>query len=486
MVSSGLWKRAVALNCSLFILASVEVFGQTCPVPGFTTQSARPHNVVVPHSWYDYEPTIMKDGKYRMWWCGSTGVGGDVILYSEADNMDGPWSSPVSTFQPTGNSADFDSVHVCDPSVIRVAGTYYMYYGGWNNISYPDPGARTAETGVATSVDGRNWTRLNGGQPIIRPARGVTDPAFPSLPVKYGAGQPSVTYLNGLFYLVYTDTTGVGGNAYGGLGVYVLRSSDPTFQNNVEELVGPGTFATRTPSNHTTYPFMLAWAVDWQYVDMTDEFAIAESGVDTSGNQMIRVHLFTQTLSGKTGEVDIPGGWQDGPGIVSRPDKHAVPSTQCGVVPFDVFKATGPANDPYQWDIAHAGVDWNTGLPCTCSQLPKVFEGEGIRAPGSAWSVVVGGTRAQFQLSAPIFQVTKNMWDLSNAMYNLIPYGASVFAGNYAIISSNQPGGVVLDDGRNWLVSCMGFLNANGSTLTSVTPSQYSSYPIGNIFWCMQ
>ncbi len=44
----------------------------------------------------------------------------------------------------------------------------------------------------------------------------------------------------------------------------------------------------------------------------------------------------------------------------------------------------------------------------------------------------------------------------------------------------------VLDDGRNWLVSCLGFLNANNSTLTYVTPSQYSTYPIGHIFWCAQ
>ena len=65
----------------------------------------------------------MLDGKYRMWWCG--GVAGDHILYSESQNFDGPWSLPKSVFQPTGNGKDFDGLHTCDPSVIRVRGIYY-------------------------------------------------------------------------------------------------------------------------------------------------------------------------------------------------------------------------------------------------------------------------------------------------------------------------------------------------------------------------
>jgi hypothetical protein len=477
-------KCIALLAASIFATVPEQVLGQSCPW-GVTAQSPRSDVVVLNHSWYDYEPTIMLDGKYRMWWCGSTGVGGDKILYAEATAMNGPWSSPVAVFQPTGNSANFDGVHTCDPSVIRVRGTYYLYYGGWNDISYPNPGAKIGEIGVATSTDGLNWTRLNGGQSIVRPARNIGDPNFASLPNKYGAGQPSITYLNGLFYLVYTDTTGYGGNQSTGQGVYVLRSSDPTFQSGVEELVGAGAFAVRTPANHTSYPLITTFAVDWQFVDMTGSFAVAESRGNSVGTNITRIYLYDQNLTAVQSQLDVPGDWHSGPGLVSRPDKHAVPSTQCGIVPFDVFKATGPA-DPLQWELAHAGVDWNTGLSCSCSNPPKVFEGEGIRAPSLPWGVVIDGKRAQFAVAASLTNISKNMWDLTSTMYNLIPYGASIFSGNYTIYTDAMPGAFVLDDGRRWPISCYDLVVANSSSLTYVTPAQYAAYPLGSTLWCVK
>jgi hypothetical protein len=445
-----------------------------------------PHTVPLTHSFYDYEPTIMKDGRYRMWWCGSTGVGGDSIMYAEADNMNGPWSNPIATLQASGGSTNFDAVHTCDPSVIRINGAYYMYYGGWNNITYPSPGARITEIGVASSSDGINWTRLNGGLPIISPARGIGHPAFPSLPNKYGAGQPSITYLNGLYYIVYTDTTGSGSNPFTGQGVYVLRSPDPLFQSSVEELVGPGTFAPRTGANHGTYAFITTFAVDWQYVDMTGSFAVAESRGDALGNPITRVYIYSGSLSGVQGTLDIPGAWQSGPGLVSRPDKHAVPSTTCGIVPLDVFKGTGPSNNVQAWDLAHAGVDWNTGLSCSCSNLPQVFLNEGIRGPGLPWGVDVAGTRLQFALAAPIFQITKNMWDITSEMYFLIPYGASLYSGNYTIYTDFAPGAFVLDDGKRWGISCIDLVIANNSSLTYVPPATYFGYPGGPPLYCVR
>ena len=89
---------------------------------------------------HDYSPSIMKDvdGKYKMWWCASTSVEpGDHIFYSEATSLSGTWSTPVSVFRPAsysgGGSSVWDADQTCDPSVIRVNGTYYLYYGGINN-----------------------------------------------------------------------------------------------------------------------------------------------------------------------------------------------------------------------------------------------------------------------------------------------------------------------------------------------------------------
>jgi hypothetical protein len=122
---------------------------------------------------YDYAPSVMHYGVYRMWWCG--GVAGDHILYAEADRLDGPWharGSHVSgtfddVFQPTGDHTDFDGTHTCDPSVVRVHGTYYMYYGGYPSTADGD----TTRIGVASSEDGLRWARMNDGRPIVVPAR---------------------------------------------------------------------------------------------------------------------------------------------------------------------------------------------------------------------------------------------------------------------------------------------------------------------------
>lgn len=44
----------------------------------------------------------------------------------------------------------------------------------------------------------------------------------------------------GKFYIVYTDTSGFDSPTDTGNAVYVLRSPDPTFQTDVEELTASG------------------------------------------------------------------------------------------------------------------------------------------------------------------------------------------------------------------------------------------------------
>jgi len=192
----------------------------------------------------------MLDGAYRMWWCSTTGVG-DSIMYSTASSLDGPWSTAQAVLSPT-YGATFDGEQTCDPSVIRVNGVYYLYYSG-KDIGSTD--VATTRVGLATSVNGVNWVRANGGQPIIRPRIQPGDAGWASLPLaqKYGAGQQSVTYVNGYIYLIYTDTTGLASNPVcNGCGQYVLRSADPTFQTRVQELVGSGNFQPKTVGNHTS------------------------------------------------------------------------------------------------------------------------------------------------------------------------------------------------------------------------------------------
>jgi hypothetical protein len=97
------------------------------------------------NSAYNYAPAILLDGRYRMWWCGQPpdqAVAGDHILYAESSSLDGPFTSQDGSaafdvvFGGTGTGT-FDNEHTCDPSVVRVNGVYYLFYGAEQNDGLP-------------------------------------------------------------------------------------------------------------------------------------------------------------------------------------------------------------------------------------------------------------------------------------------------------------------------------------------------------------
>jgi hypothetical protein len=306
---------------------------------------------------YNYAPSVMAEGVYKMWWCGvpaGATLPGDHILYAESTSYDGPWhsqdgSSPwQAVFQGTGTGT-FDSKHTCDPSVVKVGDTYYMYYGAEQDDGLP------TTAGVASSPDGINWTRLNNGQPIFTQAGQLKTNSA------YGAGQPSVTYVNGTFYMIFTDTTGAGANPQSGNGQFLWRSSDPTFQSNTEVWTTSG-WQAKTEENSRSLSIINAVSTDWQYSDVLDAFVIAHQ----SPNNITTLSFFDPTdfSTLKYEDVAIPGVWTEGPGIISRSDKHSVvtATTDCGRVPMDVVRSTEGAPPT---GLAHIGVDVIlSGLTC--------------------------------------------------------------------------------------------------------------------------
>ncbi len=439
---------------------------------------------------YDYVPSVMLDGVYRMWWCGFGSPSGDWIHYAEADSLAGPWHSRSSTvpgsydsvFGPSYAPGTFDEAHACDPSVIRVGGTYYLFYGG---INYAGSAEHTTKIGVASSPDGFTWTRLNGGQPIISPARdyrtATTNP--------YGAGQPSITYLDGKFYIAFTDTTGRASPmpADNGAGVYVMRSADPTFQTGVEELTAGG-FAPYDAATHTGYSLNNAFSVDWQFVDALDTFAMAISrAVTATGPYFTEVVFYTRDLSRGLAGPRLPGSWADGPGIVSRPDKHAVPSASCGVVPLDVMRAVGSSIPT--WDLAPVGADLVTGIGCECMPWERIYDGCLLQSPGLPLALARNGVRLNFALLAPALRLSNNVCAVPAEQYNAIPYGASLYSGNAAYYAPGTPGAFLLDGpgGQQsmWPISCAEILTDNNSSLAPMTTEQWYSYGRGPDLFCV-
>ena len=150
------------------------------------------------------------DGKWKVWFGASTPeiLAADNVWYIETDCIEKGWSKPyrVNMNDPDGIlfAPDENPGYGGDPSVIKVDGTYYMYFSGLKK------GEQTDHLGsifwnqvfLATSKDGKNWDLRN--EPVISaPSSGDH--------MAYGAGGPSVVYLDGIFYIYYFTTASLPG-----------------------------------------------------------------------------------------------------------------------------------------------------------------------------------------------------------------------------------------------------------------------------------
>lgn len=207
---------------------------------------------------YDWGPSVMRDddGIYRMWWVRLGGPNdrrlpytairddgskeaidyptcGDRIYYAEsrdgrtwriggddyAGDLDayGPESQgPALVMHPAEAPQEF--YHVGRPTVVKVDGTYYMYYeapGAF--VLHQDAEGKTVggdefqnQVFLATSQDGKRWTKHPSNE---NPAPVIAAPEWNKTPghFRYGFGQPSVVYDQGKFVLFYVDScTGPG------------------------------------------------------------------------------------------------------------------------------------------------------------------------------------------------------------------------------------------------------------------------------------
>jgi predicted GH43/DUF377 family glycosyl hydrolase len=154
---------------------------------------------VIVHDSHDYGPAIINDnGTFKMWWCGINAPANtaDGIWYATSTNGQN-WSSPklVLTAENTTESYNKPAGHACDPSVVKVNNTYYMYYTA-TGVELPNN-----QIFLATSTNGTTWTKYRGndGKPIAVIPNVVNG-------TQYGIGQSSVLYINGIFYHYYTNT----------------------------------------------------------------------------------------------------------------------------------------------------------------------------------------------------------------------------------------------------------------------------------------
>lgn len=358
---------ATALGLVATLLVTGAASQPTKRTPTIATTNYRSSGTVNDESGtsYNYAPAIIFDHQnlYRMWWCGNPGSPGDHILYAQSTSLDGPFTSVDGTagwqsvFQGTGiGTGTFDARHTCDPNIVLADGTYYMYYGALKEDN--DPGLTTM--GVASSPDGISWTRLNNGNAILTPA-------FQQANSSYGVGQPAVVYRDGLFWMLFIDTTGSGtqyGNGLIGNSIFAWRSADPTFQTGVEVFLQNG-WTAKTDANSRSFSVFVGSSVDWQFSNVINSWIVANDQHTTESTTISFLDP-DNLLVHKYNDVEINGHWTEGPGLVRLPDgTDIVPRSDCSILSLDVIRST---TEFPPTTLQHIGLDVLTGLT-SCPQL---------------------------------------------------------------------------------------------------------------------
>jgi hypothetical protein len=405
-----------------------------------------------------------------MWWCSQLPTEprpGDEILFAQAGNADGPFAAPgggpaapVFTNSPSG----FDQLHTCDPSVIEVDGTYYLYYTGTSNAQ-----GQNNAIGLAQSSDGVNWVRANGGAPIVTPAEDNTSGN------PYGAGQPSVVYLNGWFYLLFTDTTGKAA-APDAPAQFVLRSTSPTFTSQVQVL-GPTGFtavaSTKTPRLRSV---AAANSADWMWVDSLNAFAIAADTTQGTTVTFWNADFTAQPYA----PVSLPGAAQDGPGLVRTPQGHApIPSSDpCGSLPLDLIRAT--ANRQAPTGLTHFGVTLTGFNGCqSAAQAADVLNGFAMPSPDRTMDLLVNGKFVDFERATVAQSLAVGTLAAPVPALAGLPVEATIMAQTAGVSTGGQPLGLVATDGHLCLVGSADAAQLNSSTVTTVDAAAWAAYPRG-------
>ncbi len=410
---------------------------------------------------YNYAPSLMVDGgRVRMWWCSqlvSAPPPGDDIVYSEGPTVAGPFSAARAVFG--GGGGGFDGRHTCDPSVLRVDGAYYLYYTG----APSDHGVGNG-IGLAVSPDGVNWTRANGGQPIVTSSFEVNRANA------YGAGQPSVVYLDGWFYLMFTDTNGRGalGN---GAGQFVLRSRDAAFASGVESLGAKGFHPGMGRDRH----IVDAFSADWMWVDAMQAFAIAHETAEgttiTFWDKNFTANPYQSVL--------IAGPWAEGPGLVRSPDGHALVNAAdpCGRVQIDLVRAT--RNPAQPTDLQHFGLDLKDVGGCAeRTSALTVLNGFAVPSPQRTLDLVLGGKVFRIDRKSVAQALGATVLADRPTGLNGVEIAEHIPPGAPVVRAQDRGVGFLLDD-KVYPIGSPAVAQANSSEVDDILDATWDSYSAG-------
>lgn len=348
-------KKAVILFVFCLLCAGVQAW----PAQAATVSQAYDYGDValsgiVNDDKYDWGAAVVRTSSgYQMWWTRQDPH--DTIYY--ADSVDGlHWYHLQKVLTPAENA--WEGIHVADPSVVIVSGTYYMFYEAPRNpYQTCTPEGYDNAIFMATSTDGKTWNKYPSNsdpQPVVR------QPADTLCTGLYGVGQPEVLYRNGQFemYYTYAAVTGYPGRNY------VAR-------------------ATSTDG--------INWGSSANHVKV-----MQGGGADVKFSPALNKYVMVYTLNNQVGRTNPP------PDSAFTYDVHLVTSDD-GVT----WNGGSPAT---MWDLATAGNTITSGAPRKTRTFASFLTDPQGNIPGDTFHVYY--MEGQIHLPSEDFKNTSDTWNL--------------------------------------------------------------------------
>ena len=187
---------------------------------------------VIEDTVYDWGHSVLfEDGMYKMWWVRPAVY--DAVFYAESVDLKN-WTNLQRVISLSPNALNIKKYNnikgmLGKPSVVHVGDTYFMYFEAPASED-PDPTQTVLEWDnqvmLATSSDGINWQFYSDEKGQPKPVVAMNpDYMKDGTNKNYGAGQPSVFYKDGVFYLTYCYVLYVDGGDRKN-GTYLATSTD--------------------------------------------------------------------------------------------------------------------------------------------------------------------------------------------------------------------------------------------------------------------
>jgi predicted GH43/DUF377 family glycosyl hydrolase len=330
-----------------------------------------------------------------------------------ADPVLGPTASTVG-----------DGDNVDDPTVVKVGTTYDMWYTGYAE----DGGA--PEIFLATSTDGVNWTRANGGNPVLQGTAGAFDAnGVFGADVVYDPLDPFFPYK-----MWYSGRSGV----FGGIG----------YATSTDGL----TWAKYTGGGSLPVPVL-----DHGLAGSADSFSAADPSVLKDGSTWKMWYTGDDSSKKRIAYATSPDGvtWSKGGKVIAPEDPGVSANIQFGAFAPTVWKTTSGysmlltgrksvGGGVYQTKILFTtstdGLAWAGPSPAlNTSGTNKNFDYSNLNSPDLLYDP---GTASPYKL-----YYSGNTIDANGNFHTRIGLATSTNGTSFNRVTGSQTGGSVLDVG---------------------------------------